>query len=64
MDCPGASKEDIEYMKYWMLNEGNQGVLDYLSEEGIDPQGTLLNSRTYDISLKGGVWFNPKVRLR
>ncbi len=28
MDCRGASKEDIEYMLYWLRNEGNQGLLD------------------------------------
>ena len=60
MDCRGASKEDIEYMKYWLLNEGNQGVLDYLSEEGIDPARHAIEFRTYDISLNGGVWFNPE----
>lgn len=59
MDCRGASEEDLEYMKYWLLNEGNKGVLDYLAEEGINPGKHAIEFRTYDIGLNGGVGYAP-----
>jgi succinate dehydrogenase/fumarate reductase flavoprotein subunit len=60
MDCRGASKEDIDYMKYWLMNEGNKGLLDYLAEEGIDPGEHPIEFRSYEIGLKGGIYFNTK----
>jgi len=60
MDCRGASKGDIDYMKYWLLNEGNKGLLDYLAEDGIDTSKHAIEFRTYEIGVKGGVWFNVK----
>ncbi len=59
MDCRGASDDDIEYMKYWLLNEGNKGILDHLKAEGIDPGKHAIEFRTYDIGLNGGVWYTP-----
>lgn len=60
MDCAGASDEDIEYMIHWLIHEGNKGVVDHLSEEGIDPRKKQIEFRTYEIGVKGGIWFNPK----
>ncbi len=59
MDCRGASKEDIEYMKHWLLNEGNKGILDHMAEEGIDPATHAIEFRSYEIGLNGGIWYNP-----
>ncbi len=58
MDCQGASEDDLEYMKHWLLNEGNKGVLDHMAEEGIDPSKHAIEFRTYEIGVNGGVWFN------
>jgi len=60
MDCRGASHEDIEYMKHWLRNEGNQGILDYMDEVGIDPGKHAIEFRTYDIGLNGGILYNPQ----
>jgi succinate dehydrogenase/fumarate reductase flavoprotein subunit len=60
MDCRGAPEEDIDYMKHWLRNEGNQGVLDYMKEEGIDPSTHAVEFRTYEIGTNGGVFYNPK----
>lgn len=60
MDCSGASDEDIEYMMYWLKNEGNTGLVSALAEEGIDPRKHAIEFRTYEIGLKGGLRFNAK----
>jgi succinate dehydrogenase/fumarate reductase flavoprotein subunit len=58
MDVRGASNEDIKYMLYWLKHEGNQGLLDHLSEAGIDLKKNPVEFRTYEIGIKGGVRFN------
>jgi len=60
MDCRGAPNEDIEYMKYWLLHEGNKGVLDAMAQEGIDPGRNAIEFSTYEVTLKGGILFNAK----
>ena len=60
MDCRGASEEDIEYMKHWLRNEGNIGVLDLLDEDGIDLLKNAVEFYTYGVSLNGGVSFNTR----
>jgi succinate dehydrogenase/fumarate reductase flavoprotein subunit len=58
MDCRGASKEDLDYMRYWLLQEGNKGILDNMAEEGIDPGRHAIEFRSYDTHLRGGVRYN------
>ena len=58
MDVRGASKEDIKYMLYWLRHEGNQGLLDHMSEAGIEVSKNPVEFRTYEIGVKGGVRFN------
>ncbi len=60
MDCRGASEEDIDYMKHWLRNEGNIGVLDSLKEDGIDLLKNAVEFYTYGVSLNGGVSFNTR----
>jgi hypothetical protein len=59
MDCRGISKDDLEYMLYWLRNEGNKGLLDHLAEENINPMKNPVEFRTYEVRVKGGPWFTP-----
>ena len=58
MDCRGASRDDIEYMKHWLRHEGNKGILDEMDREGIDPLKNPVEFCTYGMGVKGGVAFN------
>jgi succinate dehydrogenase/fumarate reductase flavoprotein subunit len=58
MNLRGASNADLEYMLYWLRHEGNQGLLDHMSDEGIDVRKNPVEFRTYEIGVKGGVRFN------
>ncbi len=60
MDCRGASREDIDYMKYWLENEGNKGMLEEMATEGIDPLTHAVEFCTYGIGVSGGVDFNTE----
>ena len=60
MDCRGASKEDIEYMKHWLRNEGNVGLLNHMKDRGIDPFSNAVEFGTYGIDIRGGVSFNMR----
>jgi len=59
-DCRGASDEDIEYMIHWLRNEGNEGLVRYMEEEGIDPRKHAIEFRTYEIGVSGGPFFTAK----
>jgi succinate dehydrogenase/fumarate reductase flavoprotein subunit len=60
MDCRGASRDDIEYMKYWLRHEGNIGMLGALDEQGIDLLSNAVEFYTYGITINGGVAFNTE----
>jgi succinate dehydrogenase/fumarate reductase flavoprotein subunit len=62
MDCTGASDEDIEYMLFWLRHEGNNGLLDHMAEEGIDPRKHAIEFRTYGLGVRGGVLFDVEGR--
>lgn len=57
-DCRGASDEDIEYMIHWLRNEGNEGIVRSMEEEGIDPRKHAIEFRTYEIGVRGGIWWD------
>ena len=59
-DGRGASDEDIEEMVHWLRNEGNEGLIRYMEEEGIDPRKHALEFRTYELGVIGGAYYNPK----
>jgi succinate dehydrogenase/fumarate reductase flavoprotein subunit len=52
MDCTDASAEDIEYMRYWLENEGNMGLLKHLDEEEVRLGRNPIEFQTYPI--RGG----------
>ncbi|MFC1910636.1 FAD-binding protein [Chloroflexota bacterium] len=57
-DCRGASDDDIEYMIHWLRNEGNEGIVRHMEEEGIDPRKHAVEFRTYEIGVRGGIWWD------
>ncbi len=60
MDCRGISKADYEYMMYWMVHEGNTGILNHLKEEGIDLRKHPVEFMTYEMTTRGGISYNEK----
>jgi succinate dehydrogenase/fumarate reductase flavoprotein subunit len=59
-DVRGASKEDIKYMVHWLRNEGNEGLIRYMEEEGIDLSKNAVEFRTYEMGVFGGVLYDAK----
>ncbi len=59
MDCDGLSDEELDYMLYWLRNEGNVALLKYLEEEGIDIRKNPIEFWTYEPELfpRGGVYY-------
>ena len=60
MDCRGISAEDYQYMMYWMRHEGNTAVVDHLREEGVDLRKNAVEFMTYEMSTRGGIYYNHK----
>lgn len=58
--CSGATKEEIDYMLLWLRNEGNEGLIRHMEEEGIDPRQYQVEFRTYEPFVAGGLWFSNK----
>jgi succinate dehydrogenase/fumarate reductase flavoprotein subunit len=59
-DCAGLSEDDYQYMRYWMINEGQQGLLDYLDSDNIDPRKTAPEFMTYNTHSASRIWANEK----
>lgn len=51
MDCSGASKEDLEHMRWAMKCEGLTALLDYMDREGIDPGRHAVEFGQYEANL-------------
>ncbi|MEW6665150.1 MAG: FAD-binding protein [Thermodesulfobacteriota bacterium] len=60
MDCRGMSAEDYRYMMYWMIHEGNTGLLGHMKEEGIDIRRDPIEFMTYEMTTRGGIHYNHK----
>jgi len=60
MDCGGISEDDYQYMTYFLENEGNGGLLAHLREEGVDIRNNPIEFMTYEMTTRGGVYFNEK----
>ena len=58
MDCTGISGEDYEYMMHWLNHESNNALI--FKEEGIDVREHPFEFYTYEMRLRGGVYFNEK----
>ena len=53
IDCTNTAEEDIEYMMWGLVEEGNTGMLNYMAEEGIDVRKHLVEFRQYEPFLIG-----------
>ena len=51
MDCSGASREDLEHMRWAMKCEGLTALLDYMDREGIDPGRHAVEFGQYEANL-------------
>lgn len=60
MDCTGISNEDHEYMRHWLMHEGNVALLNYMDEEGIDLRKNPIEFGTLQITPEGKVWVNER----
>jgi succinate dehydrogenase/fumarate reductase flavoprotein subunit len=49
-------------MLFWLRHEGNNGLLDHMAEEGIDPRKHAIEFRTYGLGVRGGVLFDVEGR--
>jgi len=60
MDCRGISDEDHDYMTYYLKQEGNCALLDHFKEENIDVRKNPVEFMTYEMTTRGGVYFNER----
>lgn len=62
MDCDGLSDEELDYMLYWLRNEGNVALLKHLEEEKIDIRKNPIEFWTYESELfpRGGVYYSQE----
>jgi succinate dehydrogenase/fumarate reductase flavoprotein subunit len=62
MDCTETAEEDIEYMMWSLVHEGNTAMLDYMKKEGIDVLKHRVEFRQYEPFLIGsrGIEINEK----
>jgi succinate dehydrogenase/fumarate reductase flavoprotein subunit len=62
MDCTETAVEDIEYMMWSLVHEGNTAMLDYMKKEGIDVRKHSVEFRQYEPFLIGsrGIEINGK----
>ena len=60
MNCAGISDEDLAYMRWGLLNEGNILLLQYMEEMGIDPRKSRVEFSFYEPELRGGLVIDTK----
>jgi len=60
MDCRGISDEDLEYMMHWLKHEGNEALINHLSEEGIDLRRNPVEFMTYEMFSLGAIRSNTR----
>ncbi|MFH1489962.1 MAG: FAD-dependent oxidoreductase, partial [Pseudomonadota bacterium] len=53
IDCSTTSDDDIEYMLWGLVQEGNTGMLNYMAEEGIDVRKHRIEFMQYEPFLVG-----------
>jgi succinate dehydrogenase/fumarate reductase flavoprotein subunit len=58
MDMNGISRPDLEYMMHWLKNEGNSGLLDSISEEGIDLGKAAIEFQTTNLMAESNISAN------
>ncbi len=64
MDCTGLDREGVDYMVWWLENEGNLAMLQGFKDEGLWIGDTALEFRSYDRELnpRGGVVYDERGR--
>jgi len=60
MDCRGITDDDLEYMEWFLFNEGNKGDLDHMREEGIDFRKHQILFWPTPTRSRGKIWQNEK----
>jgi len=60
MDCTGISNEDCDYMRHWLVHEGNVALLNHIDEEGIDLKKNPVEFGTLQMTPEGKIWINEK----
>lgn len=60
MDCRGISEDDYEYMLWGLSHEGNTSLINHLKEEKIDLRKNAVEFMTYELSTRGGIFYNEK----
>ena len=58
MDGRGMSREDLDYMMYWLPHEGNTPLINHMKEEGIDYLKHPIEFMTYDHGSGGRIVTN------
>jgi succinate dehydrogenase/fumarate reductase flavoprotein subunit len=53
IDCTETAKEDLDYMMWGLVQEGNTAMLDYMKKEGIDVRKKRVEFRQYEPFLIG-----------
>ena len=58
MDMNGISEEDLKYFVHWLKNEGNDGLLNHITEEGIDLGKAAIEFQSSEMNVEGGIRAN------
>lgn len=60
MDMNGISDSDYEEMIHYLRNQGNIGLLDHLTNEGVDIKKAAIEFTTFELAMGNGVMYNHK----
>jgi succinate dehydrogenase/fumarate reductase flavoprotein subunit len=60
MNCAETPDEDMAYMKWALMNEGNVALLRYLEERNIDPKKYRIEFSVYEPELRAGIMIDKK----
>lgn len=62
MNCADTPDEDMSYMKWALMNEGNVTLLKYLEERGVDPKEHRIEFGFYEPEIKAGIQIDGSAR--
>jgi len=60
MNCADTPDEDMSYMNWALMNEGNITLLKYLKERGINPKEYRIEFAFYEPEVKAGIQIDTK----
>ncbi|UCG12533.1 MAG: FAD-binding protein [Deltaproteobacteria bacterium] len=60
MNCSETPDEDMDYMKWALMNEGNVALLRYLEERKMDPKKYRVEFSVYEPELRAGIMIDTK----